>query len=196
MSAFDRNVTVPRPLRKLHGHRATVLDLSLPYVAGLVATLGVLHQARNLPLGFLPLVLLGALAMDLAGGVVANFTEGTSDLYAVSRARWRLFISLHTLQPLVLLLVFPGDWESIATVAVGTIAAALAVDRVKTPNKQRVLASFLAVAGITVVFSSPFVHTLALQLSVLYGVKLVLAFAVRWGQGRGAFPQEGPKTKN
>jgi len=81
MKAFDKKVAIPSYLHELHGKQASVFDLLVNYTTAIIATIIILYLAKDLSLEPYKLIILGVLALDLAGGVFSNFTEGTNNYY-------------------------------------------------------------------------------------------------------------------
>lgn len=150
------------------------------YSAGVTMTALILFQTTELPIPTHKRLLLGLLALDVAGGVVSNFTQGTSDYYAERRSRRTVFLALHVLQPVLLMWVFPADGLAIAALSGYAIVAAIAVNGLQNGDKQRNFAALLAVLGIGAAFAFSFSHPMLLLLVLLFIIKLIVAFAVRW----------------
>ncbi|WP_247233384.1 hypothetical protein [Telluribacter sp. SYSU D00476] len=180
MNALDRSIKVPKVLQELHGVETSAFELLLTYGAALLVTVLVLWEARYYPLSNLRVILLGILSLDLAGGVVSNFTQPTTKYYAGSPAKRSAFIMLHVIQPCLLGWIFPAAWVAIAVVAIYTIAAMVLVNWLRVDAKQRVLAAFLLVAGLCILLLMGTPYAVLLLLLALYEVKLILAFPVRW----------------
>ncbi|WP_224994901.1 hypothetical protein [Cesiribacter sp. SM1] len=126
--------------------------------------------------------LLGFLTLDLAGGVVANFTEGTNLFYKNSPGKRYFFIAIHVLQPPLLYFTFsdPANMLPLLMITIYAVIAMLIINRIREYYKQRIMGAFLLVMGLSIVFIAPFSQPLLLHLVFLYLIKLLLAFAVRW----------------
>ncbi len=176
---LNQEISIPAALRELHGERATGTDLLLTYGTGILTAAGVAAFA-DLSLPPARWLVLSLLLVDIAGGVTANFTRGTNSYYA-SRPGLRLvYILLHTVQPAVLVWLFPGQGCRLALFAGYTLLATLGVNALSQYRYQRLGAGLLTALGVLLL------HLLALEPAVLTGlltlylIKLVLAFAVRW----------------
>ncbi|GAB3162876.1 hypothetical protein [Telluribacter humicola] len=180
MAILDKTVKVPKALHELHGVEASAFDLLITYSTVLLVTALVLIEAGSYQLTATRFILLGALTMDLAGGVVSNFTKATNDYYSASPSKRYVFILLHVIQPCLLWWVFPNEGVVIAAVAIYTIAAMTLINLVRTHEKQRVLAAFLLVGGLSMLFLLPGRSPMLTLLLALFEVKLILAFPVRW----------------
>lgn len=182
MKALHHEVKIPEFLHELHGQKATVFDLLLTYLGAVLTTALVLYQAQPIGLEAWQYFLLGFLTLDLAGGVVANFTAGTTQHYKENPGKRYLFIALHVLQPLLLYLTFsdPANMLPLLLITVYAVIAMLVINNIREYAKQRIMGAFLLVLGVTIAFLEPFSQPLMLHLVLLYLVKLLLAFAVRW----------------
>lgn len=180
METLNRKIKIPLFLQELHGKEATIADLIFTYLTALVATGLILYSACDIHMGVFKFIILGLLAFDLSGGVVANFTQGTTDYYAESPKRRYVFMGLHLIQPIVMAWIFPEDWASIYVAASYTLLATIVASSLKEEGKQRVLAGVLVTMGLSIVFlmspESKVVHFML----VLFIVKLILAFSVKW----------------
>ncbi|QNL51924.1 hypothetical protein H8S90_10275 [Olivibacter sp. SDN3] len=185
METLNRKIKTPLFLQELHGKEATVADLIFTYLTALVATGLIIYSACDINMSVFKFMILGLLAFDLSGGVIANFTQGTTDYYAESRKRRYVFIGLHFIQPIVMAWIFPKDLASIYLTASYTILATIVTSSLKEEGKQRVLAGFFATMGLSIVFfmspESKVVHFML----VLFIVKLILAFSVKWHNTAG-----------
>lgn len=180
MKTLNRKIKTPSFLHELHGKEATVIDLVFTYFTASVTTGIILYSACNIHLGVFKFIILALLAFDLSGGVVANFTQGTTNYYAESRKRRYIFIGLHIIQPIVMAWIFQKDMACIYVVASYTILATIVINSWKEEGKQRVLASVFVTMGLSIVFlMSPESKVVQFML-VLFIVKLILAFSVKW----------------
>ena len=180
MKALDKRMAIPGPLHELHGKQASIRDLLLNYAAAVIATLIILHLSRGLSLSAFKMVILGALALDLAGGVVSNFTEGTNAYYTEKPGMRYLFIAFHIVQPVVLIWLFPSEFAGIAIISIYTLIAALAVNRLKEHARQRVYSAFLTVTGLSLSFLIGEIEPAVHLMLIFFIVKLIMSFAVRW----------------
>ena len=180
MSLINKKVSVPNFLHELHGKEAKVYDILLVYTAALLSTICLLYLVWDLPLKFYKFIVLGVLIADISGGVVSNFTKGTNDYYSESPKLRKVFISLHVVQPSLLVWIFPQDLSSIIIVSVYSLLTLIIVSSMRNTEKQRVLAVFFVLIGLLLTFvliiHQPVVHIVL----VLFLLKLTLAFAVDW----------------
>lgn len=180
MKAFDKKITIPSYLHELHGKQANIFDLVVNYTTAIIATLVILYLARDLSLATYKLIILGVLALDLAGGVVSNFTQGTNNYYIEKPKMRYVFIAFHVVQPLVLIWLFPGDLVGISVISMYTLVAMTVINSIEEHLRQRVYGAFLMVVGLSISFlvgeMQPIVHLML----ILFVVKLIVAFAIRW----------------
>lgn len=182
MKALNRKIKTPLFLHDLHGKEATVADLIFTYLAASMTTGLILYSAFDIYIdkGVFKFIILGLLAFDLSGGVIANFTQGTTNYYAESPKRRSVFIGLHLIQPMVMAWIFPGDSTSIYIAASYTLLATIVTSSLKEEGKQRVLAGALVTMGFSIVFlMSPESKVIHFML-ILFIIKLILAFSVKW----------------
>lgn len=180
MEALNRKVEIPLFLQELHGKEASVVDLFFTYLTAFVITGLILYSAIDVPMSIFKFILLGLLAFDLSGGIVANFTQGTTNYYAESHKRRYVFIGLHIIQPIMLAWIFPKDLASIYVAAAYTILATLITNSLKKEERQRFLASVFVTMGLSLVFLISPESKVVYFMLVLFIVKLILAFSVKW----------------
>jgi hypothetical protein len=180
MKAFDKKVTIPSYLHELHGKQASVFDLLVNYISAIIATIIILYLACDLALEPYKLIILGVLALDLAGGVVSNFTEGTNNYYTEKPKMRYVFIGFHVVQPLVMIWIFPNDWVGIAVISIYTLIAMTIINSIKEHLRQRVYGAFLMVVGLSISFLAANMQPIVHLMLILFVVKLIVAFAIRW----------------
>ncbi len=178
---MKNNVLIPSFLHDIHGERSNWFDLIATHtlaIATILATLAMVDMDTfpNWKIGLLLL-----LAYDLGGGVIANFTYGTKHYYDQSPRRRYFFLTLHILQPLVMMIVFFEHTAAIELIGIYTLAAAFGVNSITNPQRQVIIGVLLAILGMIGLFVLPFNLPTLLQLFLsLYLLKLPLSFAVRW----------------
>lgn len=180
MKAFDKKVSIPSYLHELHGKQASIFDLLVNYTTAIIATLIILYLARDLSLATYQFVILGVLALDLAGGVVSNFTEGTNNYYVEKPKMRYVFIAFHVVQPLLLIWLFPNNLVGIAVVSIYTLISMTVINSIKEHLRQRVYGAFLMVIGLSISFIIDEIQPIVHLMLILFVVKLILAFAIRW----------------
>ncbi|WKN43041.1 hypothetical protein [Tunicatimonas pelagia] len=180
MISLDKKVRIPAYLHELHGSQASITDLVITYMAAVISAIVILYLAASVPLPNYKFILLGLLALDLAGGVVSNFTESTNSFYTNHPTRRYLFIALHIVQPLLLIWIFPVDATVIGSISLYTLIAVLLINRLEDHHKQRGYAAFLMAIGVSFSFLVSISQAVVHLMLVLFIIKLVVAFAVRW----------------
>jgi hypothetical protein len=180
MSKLDSKLSIPRFLHELHGEKASIFDLLMVYTAALFTSLALLYLIGDLSLSVPKMVIFGFLALDLSGGVAANFTNGTNLYYNEKPDKRYLFIAFHTVQPFVLIWLFPGEWYGISILSLYTLTAVILITRIESHVKQRVLAALLAVIGLTLSFTVAQFHPAIHLLLILFVLKLIVSFSVVW----------------
>ena len=178
---LDSEVRIAGPLRLIHGETATLFDILLVYVVGVV--FGVLAlvfaSTRVEALPVWKAVVLFVLAADVSGGAMAGFAAGT-DAYYGSRPglRWA-FIFIHFIEPGLLFLLFDGRLAYWIFLYAFTAAAASLVNIIPGRARQQGAAAALVVIGIVILLpiglSTPFLA----WFGPVYMLKLILGFAVR-----------------
>ena len=181
MKALKRKIKVPKFLHEVHGYESTIEELIFNYITVLFVTSILVIMAKGLDFPTLKLIIYILLVIDLSGGVVSNFMEGTNRYYAESSKRRLTFISLHIIQPLLMYWVFPGEGMNIALVTLYTLSMVLIVNGIKKHSSQKFFAAGFMISGIALVFSLNITYSALLLILVMFIIKLVLAFAVRWG---------------
>jgi hypothetical protein len=180
MNYWQKQVKMPSWLHELFGAQARMSDLWLILAAAGMAAAAVSYLAREEAMPAYQKIILALLALDLAGGVPANFSKGTNDYYAERPRQRMVFIALHCLQPLALVWLFPEDALPIALLSGYILLAAGLVNYLRHHEAQRVTAAFLLMSALLLLFVVAF-HSPALQVMLaMFAVKLILAFAVRW----------------
>jgi hypothetical protein len=178
-SWLTKEVDIPRALQELHGTRAPISTLVLTYLCGVIAAAAVV--VRLLPEG-LPLwkvALTGLLFLDIGGGVAANFSAPTQRYYQ-EHANLRLpFIALHVFHPAVLALLFPESLWYFVVTGVFTLAATLAVNAIKNPEKQKTPSYILVFIGMCLVWGFVIRPSVLIVFAPLFMVKLIMGFAVK-----------------
>ncbi|HAA10403.1 MAG TPA: hypothetical protein DCE41_01415 [Cytophagales bacterium] len=179
----SKEIQIPKFLHDIHGSKSTPRDLLLSYGGGLLAAATAYYlwvgQGATGPVWKLVLLLL--ISADIGAGAVANFTRGTNGHYSgPEKRKTRLvFIFSHFVHPTLFFFAL----NVISPVAIGmtllVIASTLVINQVTEVERQRVVAAFLLVLLISLLFVSGISHPLLLWFFILFGVKLFLAFGIR-----------------
>ena len=178
---LDSVVRIPGPFRLIHGETATLFDVLLVYVVGIVfgllALLFAFTRVEALPVW--KAALLFVLAADVSGGVVAGFTAGTDAYYGSRPGLLWGFIFMHFIEPGLLFLLFDGKVAYWIFLYAFTVAAASLVTIIPGRARQQGAATALVVIGIVILLpiglSTPFLA----WFGPVYMLKLILGFAVR-----------------
>jgi hypothetical protein len=176
----NNKIEVHRFLVELFGRETTRFDL-LSVVISSVSFAGLTLLLRlNADFTVIKKIILTILALDIAGGVVANFTTGTNRYYAESLRRRYLFVLFHLIQPSILIWIFPSELFAILGVSFFTLSSSIIVLSVKKHYKQRIVAVTLLL--LSMIISTLFSYTNPLTQIVLqfFSLKLILAFGVNW----------------
>jgi hypothetical protein len=180
MNYWQKQVKMPSWLHELFGVQARMCDLWLIISAAGVAAAAVSFLVWEEAMPAYQKIILALLALDLAGGVPANFSKGTNDYYAERPRHRMVFIALHGLQPLALVWLFPEDALPVALLSGYILLAAGLVNYLREYETQRVTAAFLLLPALLLLFVVAFSSPALRVMLALFAVKLILAFAVRW----------------
>jgi hypothetical protein len=120
------------------------------------------------------------LALDIGGGVVANFTTGTNNYYFESLSKRYFFIFFHLLQPLILIWIYPIDSLAIMGISLFTLTSSIIVLNLKDQYTQRIVAVTLLLLSFILSIVLNFSDPLTQLLMQLFSIKLILAFSVNW----------------
>ncbi len=178
---MEHEVTIPRPLRVIHGESATLFHVLLVYAVGVLfgvlALVFAFSRVEALP--WWKAALLFLVAADVSGGVVAFFTPGTGAYYAGRPGlRWG-FLFIHFVQPGLLCLLFGGRLAYWGFLYVFTMAAASLVNVIRGRDRQEPAAAALLVIGIVVLLPTGLATPFLAWFAPVYMLKLILVFAVR-----------------
>jgi membrane glycosyltransferase len=124
--------------------------------------------------------MLTILALDIAGGVVANFTKGTNNYYAESLGKSYLFVFFHLLQPSILIWIFPNELLAILGVSIYTLISSIIILNIKKHYTQRIVAITLLLLSFILSILLNYTDPLTKILMQLFSIKLILAFSVNW----------------
>ena len=166
--------------RELFGRETTSFDL-LAILIGSVSLVGIILFFKwNTDFSVIKKTVLTILALDIGGGVVANFTSGTNDYYAESLRKRYLFVLFHLIQPSLLIWIFPSELLAILGVTLFTLTSSIIVLCLKSPNNQRIIAVTLLLLSLILATLLNFTDPLAQLIMQFFSIKLILAFSVNW----------------
>jgi hypothetical protein len=176
----EKTIKIPAFLHELHGEVSSRRDIAITHLAawGLTGLTAWLSVNAGYPLWIT--ILLAVLMVDIAGGVVSNFTKGTNNFYAAHPRKRIIFLLLHVIQPGLLAIMFPEYAFMILGVMAYTLPISFWIDDMKNPETRRTIGPFFAILGITGVLMLPISFAGLQLILMLYIIKLVLAFSVDW----------------
>ena len=168
---------VPSWLRPLHGYSTTPGELSLAYLtAGAFTSLVLISiQDRLAELSQFQATILVVVSLDLAGGAVANLSQGTRTFWRSRTVNLRLFfLAVHAIHLLGLAYVFPEAAASATLAYLWMLASGTIV--ILTGNTSVPLALSLVLVGAAVIQLPQGLEPAASLLLTVYLVKLVFCF--------------------
>ncbi|MCC5914007.1 MAG: hypothetical protein JJU46_06495 [Balneolaceae bacterium] len=176
----ENKIKIPKLLHELHGELSNWRDVGLTHMAawGLTVLMVWLSVCSGHPIWIT--VLLAILTVDIAGGVVSNFTKGTNNYYEQYPQKRVVFLLLHIIQPALLSMMFPDQVFLILAVMAYTLSISIWLDGSRKFEFPKSVSPFLTIVGITGLVIMP-IEFIGLQLLlILYITKLILAFSVNW----------------
>ncbi len=179
-----RSISIPSALHEVFGEEQTRGSLLGVLFAGSLgaAAFYLLGADTLMEAGIARFGIALLLAFDIAAGCAANFTRGTSDYYARSAPKRRLFIAVHLHLPALALLAGLPLLPSLAAWALSVGAASIVNSRAGKAD-QPALAGLLLALIVPALFLIPMPEAQRL-ISVLFYIKLAYAFAVdHYGAG-------------
>ena len=180
MKIQNKKIQVHKFLFDLFGRETTTFDLLAIAISSLSFAGLTLILKWNADISNFKLIILTILALDIAGGIVANFTSGTTNYYAESLRKRYFFVLFHLLQPSILIWIFPNDSQAILGISIFTLISSIIVLNTKKHNTQRITAiTFLLLSFILSIFLNYSDPLLKLFMQ-LFSIKLILAFSVNW----------------
>ena len=178
---MEKTIKIPKILHEVHGERAVTMDIILPHSISTLASFYFLSISPSIDFSVVKTILLFILTYDMVGGVIANFSEGTSRFYAASRMRRFKFIALHVLQPTIMWYLFKDNQTLILIISAYVVGSAIVVNQIKSLRDQLIVSGTLVVGGVfmfqLLAGEGPFTLQFLLTAFIL---KLPLAWAVRW----------------
>ncbi|MBU3659029.1 MAG: hypothetical protein FGM14_04115 [Flavobacteriales bacterium] len=180
MKIQNKKIQVHKFLFELFGRETTTFDLLSIVISSLSFAGLTLALKWKADISNFKLVILTILALDIAGGVVANFTTGTTNYYAESLRKRYLFVLFHLLQPSILIWIFPNELQTILGVTLFTLASSIIVLSIKKQYNQRIIAVLLSLLSIILSILLNYSDLLAQTIMQLFYLKLILAFSVNW----------------
>ena len=176
----NKKIQVHKFLSEVFGRETTTFDL-LAIVIGSLSFAGLTPILKwNTDIWNFKLIILTILALDIAGGVVANFTTGTNNYYAESLRKRYFFVLFHLLQPSILIWIFPSELIAILGVSLFTLTSSIIVLNIKKQYNQRIVAISLLLLSLILSTLLPYTDPLTQIIMHFFSLKLILAFSVNW----------------
>lgn len=180
MNMQNKKIQVNKFLVELFGRETTRFDLLAIIICSVsFATLTIILK-WNVDISTIKKIILTILALDIGGGVVANFTTGTNNYYFESLSKRYFFIFFHLLQPLILIWIYPSDSLAIMGISLFTLTSSIIVLNLKNQYTQRIIAVTLLLLCIILTPILNYSDNLLQIVILLYSMKLILAFSVNW----------------
>ncbi len=175
---MERRLRIPLWLREIHGYSATAGELVLVYLTALAFAASILIsiQDRLAELSVLQVTVLVLVSLDLAGGAVANLSQGTRAYWQSRNTSLRLlFLAVHVVHGIGIAYVFPEAAAAVAVAYMWMVVAGSVL--ILTRNASVALALALVVIGVAVIHLPQGLESaVGLQLTV-YLIKLVFSFS-------------------
>lgn len=180
MERTSRKIQVHKSLHELFGRETNRLDLFAILLGSITLTIAVQLLCLDGELSLIKKIILAFLTLDIGGGIIANFTEGTNNYYSESVRKRYLFIAIHILQPLILSWVFPNNILTILTLTSFTLISSFIITSIERTNTQKTIGATMVLIGMILIFLFSFSTQLLQLILLIYVVKLILAFSVNW----------------
>lgn len=173
-------IKVHRFFHELFGQETTTLDLLAIIISSVSFAVLTLFVKWNADITITKKIILTILALDIGGGVVANFTTGTNNYYAESLRKRYLFVLFHLLQPSILIWIFPSELTAILGVSLFTLTSSIIVLKIKKQYNQRIVAITLLLLSLILSTLLPYTDSLTQIIMHFFSLKLILSFSVNW----------------
>ena len=185
---------VHRLFHELFGRETTTFDLLAIVISSFSFAGLTLILKRDANISIIKIITLTILALDIAGGAVANFTKGTNNYYNESLSKRYFFVFFHLIQPTILIWIFPNDFLLILRLSLFTLTSSIIVLKIKKHYTQRVVAVTLLLLSFVLSTLLNFSDLLTQLLMQLFSLKLILAFSVNWFSSDKDETKAGNKT--
>jgi membrane glycosyltransferase len=177
---FYLKFKVHRLFHELFGRETTTFDLLAIVISSFSFAGLTLILKWNANISIIKIIMLTVVSLDIAGGVVANFTTGTNNYYAESLRKRYLFVLFHLLQPSILIWIFPSELIAILGVSLFTLTSSIIVLNIKKQYNQRIVAISLLLLSLILSTLLPYTDPLTQIIMHFFSLKLILAFSVNW----------------
>jgi membrane glycosyltransferase len=176
----NKKIQVHKFLGEVFGRETTTFDLLAIIISSVSFAVLTLFVKWNADITIIKKIILTILALDIGGGVVANFTTGTNNYYAESLRKRYLFVIFHLLQPSILIWIFPSELIAILGVSLFTLTSSIIVLNIKKQYNQRIVAITLLLLSLILSTLLSYADQLAQIIMHFFSLKLILAFSVNW----------------
>ena len=176
----NKKIQVHKFLGEVFGRETTTFDLLAIIISSVSFAVLTLFVKWNADITIIKKIILTILALDIGGGVVANFTTGTNNYYSESLRKRYLFVLFHLLQPSILIWIFPSELIAILGVSLFTLTSSIIVLNIKKQYNQRIVAITLLLLSLILSTLLSYTDPLTKMIMQLFSIKLILAFSVNW----------------
>ena len=176
----NKKIQVHKFLSEVFGHETTMFDLLAIIICSISFAVLTLFVKWNADITITKKIILTILALDIGGGVVANFTTGTNFYYAESLRKRYLFVLFHLLQPSILIWIFPSELIAILGVSLFTLTSSIIVLNIKKHYNQRIVAITLLLLSSILSTLLPYTERLTQMMMQFFSLKLIFSFSVNW----------------
>lgn len=172
-------IEVPVFFHEVFGKRITKFELGVTILFSLImsASLLAFTYSEWKELVVWKMVILTVLALDLTGGVIANFTFSTNDYYKKRPTARYIFICIH-IQPLIFSLLFSNHFQSCIYVWGYTMVSVLIVNKLLQHSAQKVIAANFVINGIVGLYLFFSIPKLLFMMLFFYLFKVIYSFGV------------------
>jgi hypothetical protein len=191
---FYLKFKVHRLFHELFGRETTTFDLLAIVISSFSFAGLTLILKRDANISIIKIITLTILALDIAGGAVANFTKGTNNYYNESLSKRYFFVFFHLIQPTILIWIFPNDFLLILGLSLFTLISTIIVLKIKKHDTQIIVAVTLLLLSFVLTTLLNFSDLLTQLFIQLFSLKLILAFSVNWFSSDKDETKAGNKT--
>ena len=177
---FYLKFKVHRLFHELFGRETTTFELLAIVISSFSFAGLTLILKWNANISIIKIIMLTVLSLDIAGGVVANFTTGTNNYYAESLRKRYLFVLFHLLQPSILIWIFPSELIAVLGVSLFTLTSSFIILNIKKQYNQRIVAITLLLLSLILSTLLSYTDQLIQIIMHFFSLKLILAFSVNW----------------
>jgi hypothetical protein len=176
---LQKEINIPKSFQEFHGKRTGLFSLILVYISAFSISVITLYYALPKEFPIWKTILFVILIMDIAGGVIANYTNSTNHYYQNKGNLRILFISLHAIHPILFIILFPTESTLFIFMGVYTLSSCFILNMLHVGESQRLMAVFFTVIGVSIIFAIPCDINFLRLLPILFFLKLILGFSVK-----------------